>query len=166
MRCENKPLLQDHAGFLQEITPITVEVGLAPEHTRVELSDNPGKHGVNIATLALSRRKAQRGAEAVSPGCIDPGVSASILDPIRAITESEAPALGPRLEIGQNPANREFTKLRRPICGITGILVDKNPARNRISANCTVIARGSTFCQRGGVQCLSLIHCGFPVHSS
>jgi len=28
MRCENKPLLQDDAGFLQEITPIAVEVGL------------------------------------------------------------------------------------------------------------------------------------------
>ncbi len=94
MRCENKPLLQDHAGFLQEITPITVEVGLAPEHTRVELSDNPGKHGVNIATLALSRRKAQRGAEAVSPGCLDAGVSASILDPIRAITEAKLLRLG------------------------------------------------------------------------
>jgi hypothetical protein len=29
MRCENKPLLQDDTGFLQEITPIAVEVGLA-----------------------------------------------------------------------------------------------------------------------------------------
>ena len=29
MRCENKPLLQDDPGFLQEITPIAVEVGLA-----------------------------------------------------------------------------------------------------------------------------------------
>jgi len=29
MRCENKPLLQDDAGFLQKITPIAVEVGLA-----------------------------------------------------------------------------------------------------------------------------------------
>jgi len=28
MRCENKPLLQDDPGFLQEITPIAVEVGL------------------------------------------------------------------------------------------------------------------------------------------
>src|SRR5438105_2229650 len=29
MRCENKPLLQDDPGFLQEITSIAVEVGLA-----------------------------------------------------------------------------------------------------------------------------------------
>jgi len=28
MCCENKPLLQDDAGFLQEITPIALEVGL------------------------------------------------------------------------------------------------------------------------------------------
>jgi len=27
-RSENKPLLQDHAGFLQEITSTAVEVGL------------------------------------------------------------------------------------------------------------------------------------------
>ena len=38
-----------------------------------------------------------------------------------------------------------FTKRRRPICGIFGILVDKRRARNRISANCRVIARGFTF---------------------
>src|SRR5438309_10196209 len=31
MRCENKPLLQDDAGFLQKITPIAVEVGLVPK---------------------------------------------------------------------------------------------------------------------------------------
>jgi hypothetical protein len=53
-----------------------------------------GKHGVNIATLALSRCKAQRGAEAVSPGRIDAEVSASILDPIRAITEAKLLRLG------------------------------------------------------------------------
>jgi hypothetical protein len=29
MRCENKPLLQDDPGFLQEITSIAVEVGLS-----------------------------------------------------------------------------------------------------------------------------------------
>ena len=44
-----------------------------------------GKHGVNIATFALGRREAQRGAEAVSLVRIDGEVSASILDPIRAI---------------------------------------------------------------------------------
>jgi D-3-phosphoglycerate dehydrogenase len=45
-----------------------------------------GKHGVNIATFALGRREAQRGAEAVSLVRIDGEVSAAILEPIRAIT--------------------------------------------------------------------------------
>jgi D-3-phosphoglycerate dehydrogenase len=45
-----------------------------------------GKHGVNIATFALGRREAQRGAEAVSLVRIDGEVSASILAPIRSIT--------------------------------------------------------------------------------
>jgi len=53
-----------------------------------------GKRGVNIATLALSRRKPQGGAEGVSPGRIDAEVSASILDPIRAITEAKLLRLG------------------------------------------------------------------------
>jgi hypothetical protein len=33
MRCENKPLLQDEPGFLQEITSIAVEVGLGESTT-------------------------------------------------------------------------------------------------------------------------------------
>jgi len=45
-----------------------------------------GKHGVNIATFALGRREAQRGAEAVSLVRIDGEVSSSILGPIRSIT--------------------------------------------------------------------------------
>jgi D-3-phosphoglycerate dehydrogenase len=45
-----------------------------------------GQHGVNIATFALGRREAQRGAEAVSLVRIDGEVSASILKPIRSIT--------------------------------------------------------------------------------
>jgi D-3-phosphoglycerate dehydrogenase len=45
-----------------------------------------GKHGVNIATFALGRREAQRGAEAVSLVRIDGEVSAAILGPIRSIT--------------------------------------------------------------------------------
>jgi len=53
-----------------------------------------GKRGVNIATLALSQRKARRGAEAVSPGRIDAEVSTSIFDPIRAITEAKLLRLG------------------------------------------------------------------------
>jgi len=43
-----------------------------------------GKHGVNIATFALGRREAARGAEAVSLVRLDGEVSASILEPIRA----------------------------------------------------------------------------------
>jgi D-3-phosphoglycerate dehydrogenase len=56
-----------------------------------------GKHGVNIATFALGRREAQRGAEAVSLVRIDGEVSAAILDPIRAIpaiTEARLLRLG------------------------------------------------------------------------
>jgi len=45
-----------------------------------------GKHGVNIATFALGRREATRGAEAVSLVRLDGEVSASILEPIRALS--------------------------------------------------------------------------------
>jgi D-3-phosphoglycerate dehydrogenase / 2-oxoglutarate reductase len=51
-----------------------------------------GKLGVNIATFALGRREAARGAEAVSLVRLDGDVSASILGPIReipAITEAK-----------------------------------------------------------------------------
>jgi D-3-phosphoglycerate dehydrogenase len=44
-----------------------------------------GKLGVNIATFALGRREESRGAEAVSLVRLDGEVSASILEPIRAI---------------------------------------------------------------------------------
>jgi D-3-phosphoglycerate dehydrogenase len=44
-----------------------------------------GKHGVNIATFALGRREATRGSEAASLVRLDGDVSASILEPIRAI---------------------------------------------------------------------------------
>jgi D-3-phosphoglycerate dehydrogenase / 2-oxoglutarate reductase len=44
-----------------------------------------GKQGVNIATFALGRREESRGAEAVSLVRLDGEVSASILEPIRAI---------------------------------------------------------------------------------
>jgi D-3-phosphoglycerate dehydrogenase len=43
-----------------------------------------GKHGVNIATFALGRREATRGAEAVSLVRLDGEVTGSILEPIRA----------------------------------------------------------------------------------
>jgi D-3-phosphoglycerate dehydrogenase / 2-oxoglutarate reductase len=56
-----------------------------------------GKLGVNIATFALGRREAARGAEAVSLVRLDGDVSASILEPIRqitAITEAKLLRLG------------------------------------------------------------------------
>jgi D-3-phosphoglycerate dehydrogenase len=56
-----------------------------------------GKLGVNIATFALGRRDASRGAEAVSLVRLDGEVSASILGPIReipAITEAKLLRLG------------------------------------------------------------------------
>src|SRR2546426_4202975 len=56
-----------------------------------------GKLGVNIATFALGRREAQRGADAVSLVRVDGEVSASILGPIRgisAITEAKLVRLG------------------------------------------------------------------------
>ena len=56
-----------------------------------------GKLGVNIATFALGRREAMRGAEAASLVRVDGKVSASILEPIRAIpaiTEAKLLHLG------------------------------------------------------------------------
>jgi len=45
-----------------------------------------GKHGVNIATFALGRREASRGAEAVSLVRLDGEVTGAILEPILANT--------------------------------------------------------------------------------
>lgn len=56
-----------------------------------------GKHGVNIATFALGRRAAERGAQAVALVGLDGEVSTSILGPIReigAITEAKLLRLG------------------------------------------------------------------------
>jgi D-3-phosphoglycerate dehydrogenase / 2-oxoglutarate reductase len=56
-----------------------------------------GKHGVNIATFALGRREATRGAEAVSLVRLDGQVTDSILAPIRefaAITQAKLLNLG------------------------------------------------------------------------
>ena len=56
-----------------------------------------GKLGVNIATFALGRREATRGAEAVSLVRLDGEVAASVLEPIRkipAITEAKLVRLG------------------------------------------------------------------------
>jgi D-3-phosphoglycerate dehydrogenase len=56
-----------------------------------------GKHGVNIATFALGRREATRGAEAVSLVRLDGQVTEAILGPIRefaAITQAKLLHLG------------------------------------------------------------------------
>jgi D-3-phosphoglycerate dehydrogenase len=56
-----------------------------------------GKLGVNIATFALGRREAQRGADAVSLVRLDGEAPVSILVPIRAIsaiTEAKLVRLG------------------------------------------------------------------------
>ena len=56
-----------------------------------------GKHGVNIATFALGRREATRGAEAVSLVRLDGQVPEAILGPIRefsAITQAKLLHLG------------------------------------------------------------------------
>jgi len=62
-----------------------------------QIGSTLGKLGVNIATFALGRREAQRGADAVSLVRVDGEVSASILAPIRtipAITEAKLLHLG------------------------------------------------------------------------
>src|SRR5712692_6185060 len=62
-----------------------------------QIGSTLGKLGVNIATFALGRREAQRGADAVSLVRVDGEVSASILVPIRtipAITEAKLLHLG------------------------------------------------------------------------
>jgi len=56
-----------------------------------------GKTGSDIATFALGRREAQRGADAVSLVRVDGKVSAAVLEPIRAIpaiTEAKLLHLG------------------------------------------------------------------------
>jgi D-3-phosphoglycerate dehydrogenase len=62
-----------------------------------EVGSTLGKHGVNIATFALGRREASRGSDAASLVRLDGDVSASILEPIRAIaaiTEAKLLHLG------------------------------------------------------------------------
>jgi D-3-phosphoglycerate dehydrogenase len=62
-----------------------------------QIGSSLGKLGVNIATFALGRRDAQRGADAVSLVRVDGEVSSSILDPLKAIpaiTEAKLLHLG------------------------------------------------------------------------
>jgi D-3-phosphoglycerate dehydrogenase len=99
---------------LHDGTPRVLQIGGIPVEAQLEGTllylrnrDEPGvigqvgstlgKLGVNIATFALGRREAQRGAEAVSLVRLDGEVSASVLSPIReitAITEAKLLRLG------------------------------------------------------------------------
>jgi len=101
---------------LHDGTPRVLQIGGIPVEAQLEGTilylrnrDEPGvigqvgstlgKQGVNIATFALGRRNASRGAEAVSLVRLDGEVSASILGPIReiaAITEAKLLHLGVR----------------------------------------------------------------------
>jgi D-3-phosphoglycerate dehydrogenase len=107
---------------LHDGTPRVLQIGGIPVEAQLEGTilylrnrDEPGvigqvglalgKQGVNIATFALGRRDASRGAEAVSLVRLDGEVSASILGPIReiaAITEAKLLHLGMRPSQGHD----------------------------------------------------------------
>ena len=89
-------VLHDGSPRLLQIEGIPLEAQLEGTILYLRNRDEPGvigqvgttlgKHGVNIATFALGRRDATRGAEAVALVRVDGEVHASILEPIRAIT--------------------------------------------------------------------------------
>src|SRR5712691_3554431 len=100
-------VLHDGSPRLLQIEGIPLEAQLEGTILYLRNRDEPGvigqigstlgKLGVNIATFALGRREAQRGADAVSLVRVDGEVSASILGPIRtipAITEAKLLHLG------------------------------------------------------------------------
>jgi len=100
-------VLHDGSPRLLQIEGIPLEAQLEGTILYLRNRDEPGvigqigstlgKLGVNIATFALGRREAQRGADAVSLVRVDGEVSASILVPIRtipAITEAKLLHLG------------------------------------------------------------------------
>ena len=100
-------VLHDGSPRLLQIDGIPLEAHLAGTILYLRNRDEPGviglvgstlgKLGVNIATFALGRREAARGAEAVSLVRLDGEVSASILEPIlsiAAITEAKLVRLG------------------------------------------------------------------------
>jgi D-3-phosphoglycerate dehydrogenase len=100
-------VLHDGTPRVLQISGISVEAQLEGTLLYLRNRDEPGvigqvgsmlgKYGVNIATFALGRREASRGAEAVSLVRLDGEVSASILEPIRgitAITEAKLLRLG------------------------------------------------------------------------
>jgi D-3-phosphoglycerate dehydrogenase / 2-oxoglutarate reductase len=88
-------VLHDGTPRMLQIGGIPVEAQLEGTILYLRNRDEPGvigqvgstlgRLGVNIATFALGRREAARGAEAVSLVRLDGEVSASILEPIRAI---------------------------------------------------------------------------------
>ena len=93
-------VLHDGSPRVINIDDIALEAQLAGTVLYLKNNDEPGvighvgttlgKHGVNIATFALGRREAARGAEAVSLVRLDGNVTEAILGPIRqhpAITE-------------------------------------------------------------------------------
>jgi D-3-phosphoglycerate dehydrogenase / 2-oxoglutarate reductase len=89
-------VLHDGTPRVLQIRGIPVEAQLEGTILYLRNRDEPGvigqvgatlgKLGVNIATFALGRREASRGAEAISLVRLDGEVSASILEPIRGIT--------------------------------------------------------------------------------
>ena len=100
-------VLHDGSPRLLQIEGIPLEAQLAGTILYLRNRDEPGvigqvgstlgKQGVNIATFALGRREASRGAEAVSLVRLDGEVSDGILAPIReiaAITEAKLLRLG------------------------------------------------------------------------
>ena len=88
-------VLHDGSPRLLQIEGIPLEAQLEGTILYLRNRDEPGvigqigttlgKLGVNIATFALGRREAQRGADAASLVRVDGEVPSSILDPIRAI---------------------------------------------------------------------------------
>jgi D-3-phosphoglycerate dehydrogenase len=95
-------VFHDGSARLLQIEGIPLEAQLEGTILYLRNRDEPGvigqvgttlgKHAVNIATFALGRREATRGAEAVSLVRVDGEVSSTILEPIRripAITEAK-----------------------------------------------------------------------------
>jgi D-3-phosphoglycerate dehydrogenase len=102
-------VLHDGSPRVLQVDGISLEAQLEGTILYLRNRDEPGvigqvgmtlgKHGVNIATFALGRREATRGAEALSLVRLDGEVSASILEPIRqiaAITEAKLLHFGER----------------------------------------------------------------------
>ncbi len=100
-------VLHDGSPRVIQIDGIPLESQLAGTILYIRNNDEPGvighvgmtlgKLGVNIATFALGRREASRGAEAVSLVCLDGKVTESVLGPIRefgAITKAKLLHLG------------------------------------------------------------------------